>query len=315
MNDKPFDILIAGELNVDIIVTGDTVPEFGQVEKLVDDISVCAGSSSAIFAAAATRMGMRVLFASRVGDDLFGQFMIDALHQVGIDTSFIVRDPTIKTGVGIQLLRGQDRAMLTFLGSIGAVTTADVRPEFYHMARHLHVASPFLLTGLRPSMAQMMREAKKAGMTVSLDTNWDPENRWQLAGFFDCLDVFLPNENELRAISGKNTIEDGIREMEQRVPVLVVKQGRHGATGVCRGERLALDAFPVTVADTTGAGDSFDGGFLAGWLRGLSLRECLLLGLACGSLSTTQIGGFSGQPTWDQAVAYIRQHTTEDFGD
>jgi len=314
MKDRPFDILIAGELNVDVIVTGNALPEFGQVEKLVDDISVCAGSSSAIFAAAATRMGLRVLFASRVGDDLFGRFMVEALQQVGIDTSFVVRDPTIKTGVGIQLLHNQDRAMLTFLGSIGAVTPADVRPEFYSMARHLHVASPFLLTGLRPFMPQMMREAKKAGMTVSLDTNWDPENRWQLPGFFECLDVFFPNENELQAISGQNTIQNGIREMEQRVPVLAVKRGKDGATGISGGDRVEVEAFPVTVADTTGAGDSFDGGFLAGWLRGLPLKECLLLGLACGSLTTTQVGGFNGQPTWDQAVTYIRAHVTEEFG-
>lgn len=313
MKDRPFDILIVGELNVDIIVTGNALPEFGQVEKLVDDISVCAGSSSAIFAAAATRMGLRVLFVSRVGDDLFGQFMIEALQQVGIDTSFVVRDPTIKTGAGIQLLHNQDRAMLTFLGSIGAVTAADVRPEFYSMARHLHVASPFLLTGLRPYMPQMMRTAKQAGMTVSLDTNWDPENRWQLPGFFEYLDVFLPNENELLAISGKNNLQDSIQAMRQRIPVLVVKRGGDGATGVSGEDRVDLSVFPVTVVDTTGAGDSFDGGFLAGWLRGLPLEDCLRLGLACGSLTTTQIGGFNGQPTWDQAVAYIRAHDIEGF--
>ncbi len=313
MSGKPYDVLVVGELNVDLIVRGDVVPEFGQVEKLVDDFSVCAGSSSGIFAAAAAKMGLRVLYVSRVGDDLFGRFLIEAMERAGVDSRFIVRDPAIKTGVGILLSKGEDRAMLTYLGSIAAVTEADIHPEHLTMARHLHVSSPFLLTGLRPAMPELMRAAKEVGMTVSLDTNWDPQQRWELPGFYDHLDLFLPNESELKAITGRRDLEGAIAEMAQRVPLLVVKRGQKGAIAVRGEERLDLPAFPVDVVETTGAGDTFDGGFVAGWLRGVSLRSCTLLGSACGALTTTQLGAFNGQPTWDEAVAYVRHHLGEEI--
>jgi len=307
--DRPYDVLVVGEANPDIIVTGDVVPEFGQVEKLVDHLSVYAGGSAGIFAAGAARMGLRVLFASKVGDDLFGHFMIEALQGAGVDTSAIIVDPRIKTGSSIHLLQGTDRAILTFLGSIAAITPDNVNPAWYGQARHLHVASPFLLNALRPLMPEMMRKAREAGMSVSLDTNWDPSGCWELEGFFDCLDVFLPNENELKAITSKADLEEATCVMASRVPVLVTKRGAKGATAIVGDERVDVPAFPIRVVDTTGAGDTFDGGFLAGWLRGESLRQCLLLGAACGGLTTTQPGGFNGQPTWDEAVAFIREHT------
>ena len=303
--ERPYDLLVIGELNVDIILSGDVTPEFGQVEKLVDDLSLCAGSSSGIFAASAARMGLRVLYASKVGDDAFGHFMIAALQEAGVDTSLVRVDPAIKTGVTVILSKGQDRAMLTYLGSISALAGDDVDAAWYGLARHLHVASPFLLTGLRPAMPDMMRQAKEAGMSVSLDTNWDPNERWSLAGFFDHLDVFLPNENELTAITGETDLDSAIAQMAARVSVLVVKQGEKGALAVRGRDRVDVAAFPVDVVDTTGAGDTFDGGFLAAWLRGEPLRQCLLLGAACGALTTTQVGGFNGQPCWDEAVSYV----------
>jgi len=306
--DKPYDILIVGEANPDIIVTGDVVPEFGQVEKLVDHLSVYGGGSAGIFAAGAAKMGLRVLFASEVGKDLFGHFMLEVLQEAGVDTSAIRVNPGVQTGSSIHLLRGTDRATLTFLGSIALISAELVDPAWYSQARHLHVASPFLLSALRPAMPEMMRRAKEAGMTVSLDTNWDPRGRWELQGFFDYLDVFLPNENELKAIAGRSDLEEAIKAMASYVPVLVVKRGAEGALAICGQERVEVPAFPVRVVDTTGAGDSFDAGFLAGWLRGEPLRQCLLLGAACGGLTTTRTGGFNGQPTWDEALAFIHEH-------
>ncbi len=315
MNARPYDVLIVGELNVDIVLTGDVVPEFGQTEKLVDSLTVCAGSSSAIFAAAAAKLGLRVLFTGRVGDDLFGRFLIQSLETVGVETDRIMLDPDVQTGACVVLSRagGADRAMLTYLGSIAKVDERDVSPDLFYLARHLHVASPFLLKGLRAYMPEMMREAHATGMTVSLDTNWDPEQRWDTAGLFDELDLFLPNENELLAITRLQDAEQALNAMAARVSLLAVKRGERGAT-VCRGaERIDVPAVAVDVVDSTGAGDSFDAGFLAGWLNGLSLRGCGLLGSACGTLTTRYPGGFRGQPTWDEAAAFVRQRLHEEL--
>ncbi len=219
---RDYDLLVVGELNPDLILKGNVDPEFGQVEKLVDDFTVAPGGSSSIFAASAAKMGLKVLYASRVGDDIFGHYMIDALQAIGIDTRYVRVDPEIKTGATVILSRGQDRAMLTYLGSLSVISRRDVDPAWFSRVRHLHVASPFLLTGLRPHMPTLMREAKADGMTVSLDTNWDPEESWHLDGMFDHLDVFLPNEGELMAITGRSDLVAAIQMMAPQVPVLAV---------------------------------------------------------------------------------------------
>ena len=305
---RPYDILVVGELNVDIVIRGgDIVPRFGQTEKTVDDLSVNAGSSGAIFAVAAAKLGLRVLYGSVVGDDPFGHFMIAALKEAGVATAAIRVDSQVKTGASVILSKGNDRAMLTYLGSIAAMSEHDVDPDWFQQAHHLHVVSPFLMSGLRPYMPTMMGIAHQNGMTVSLDTNWDPEERWQLDGFFEDLNLFLPNEQELRAISGEASLEKAVAAQKARAETLVVKRGGQGAMAVRGKERIELPADCIDVADTTGAGDTFDAGFLSGWLRGMPLEQCLRLGIICGGMTATRIGGFNGQPTWEQALSRLRE--------
>lgn len=305
---RPYDVIVAGELNIDLVLKGDVVPEFGQVEKLVDDMTLAAGGSACIFAASAAKMGLKVLYISRVGDDPFGRYLLEQMRAVGVDVSRVVVDPHIKTGGTVILSKGQDRAMLTYLGSIGEVRYEDLGPDWRTLARHLHVASPFLLTKLRPDMPRMMREARQAGMTVSLDTNWDPSEAWQVDDLLEHLDVLIPNENELMALAGERDLERAAQAMAARVPLLVVKLGAEGAMALQGATRVRVPALPVEALDTTGAGDTFDGGFLAGWLRGEALERSVQLGVVCGGLTTTLIGGFNGQPTWDEAVAHLAAH-------
>ncbi len=306
--ERPYDVLVIGELNVDIILRGDVEPRFGQVEKLVDDMTLTPGSSAAIFAAGACKMGLRVLYVSVVGDDLLGHYMRDALRQVGVDDRHVAVDPALKTGATLILAKDDDRGMLTYLGSIAHVSARHLPPDWAALARHLHVASPFLLTALRPDLPGIMGAAKEAGMTVSLDTNWDPDETWLLDGFFDHLDLFLPNDAELRAISGEEDLDAALERMAARVPTVAVKCGAEGAMGAQGDVRERVAAYPVVVRSTTGAGDTFDGAFLAGWLRGEPLRRCLELGNAAGALTTTEVGGFNGQPTWEEALRFIAAH-------
>ncbi len=306
MSNRAFDLLVVGELNVDIMVKGNVEPTFGQVEKLVGSLEVCGGGSSAIFAAAAARLGLRVRFASIVGDDIFGRLMLDAMSAAGVDTSQVAVDPAISTGATIHLLRDDgDRAMLTDLGTIAEITSDLVDPEWYRTTQHLHLASPFLLQGLYPSMPGMLRRAKRSGMTTSLDTNWDPAERWRLSGFFEHLDILLPNENELLAIARQPDVEASLEAMLGRVPIVAVKQGAQGALGAQGTQRIQVPAFALDVQDTTGAGDTFDAGFLAAWLAGGTLEQALVLGAACAALTMRQVGGFNGQPDWEEALALI----------
>lgn len=312
MSHREYDLLVVGELNADIVVHGDVEPVFGQVEKIVDSLQVCGGGSAAIFAAGAARLGLKVLFTSIVGDDVFGRLMLDLLREAGVDVSHVIIDPALSTGATIHLVRSNgDRAMLTDLGSIPEITVDLVDPDWYYAARHLHVASPFLLEGLYPSMPGMMRRAKRAGMTVSLDPNWDPKERWNLRGFFEHLDIFMPNERELCAITRQSTLEAAAAQMAAQVPILAIKRGEKGALGVQGSQRVEVPALNIPVRDTTGAGDTFDAGFLAAWLAGGTLEQALVMGVACASLTITQPGGFNGQPTWEEALAFVASQAPE----
>lgn len=306
MRPRAYDLLIVGESNVDILVTGDTVPVFGQAEKLVDGITVTGGGSAAIAAAAASRLGLRVLYASVVGDDLFGRYMLEVMQAAGVDVSHVVIDPHVATGATIHLLSDDgDRAMLTYLGSIAHITPDLIDPGWYDAARHLHLVSPFLLSGVFPSMQAMAETAHRHGMTVSLDTNWDPAELWELGSLLEHVDILTPNQTELRALTGHTDLDAAIDAIVSRVPVLAVKQGVSGATGAQSTQRVHVPAFQVEAVDATGAGDTFDAGFLAAWLCGGTLTQSLLVGAAAAALGTTAYGGFDAQPDWTAVLSLI----------
>ncbi len=219
---KPFDLVVVGDICTDLILSGDVTPAFGQVEKLLDDATLVIGGSATIFACGAARLGLRVAFVGKVGDDVFGRFLLDALEVRGIDTSYIVRDPVVKTGQTIILSRGQDRAMLTYLGTIGALRYDEINLEILELARHVHMGSYFLLDNLIPEVPRLFAEAQRRGLTVSLDTNYDPAERWDsgLAAVLQHVDIFLPNETELTRIT--------------QTPDLAVRAGQGGTDGADR---------------------------------------------------------------------------------
>ncbi len=299
------DVAIVGELCVDLILSGDVTPAFGQAEKLIDDALLTIGSSSAIFACAAARLGLRVAFFGLAGDDLFGRFMVDALAARGIDTGGIVIDPAIKTGITVHLSRGVDRAMLTYSGSIGALRSGQIDLERVLQARHLHMGSYYLLDALRPNVPALFAAARARGLTVSLDTNFDPSGQWdggieQVLAEVDC---FLPNETEARAVARTQDWQAALDRLVEQVPLVVVKRGAAGAAGRHGAAYAEAQAPQVTVVDTTGAGDTFDAGFVYAYLAGWPLERALRFACICGALSTEGPGGTSAQPTLAEALA------------
>jgi sugar/nucleoside kinase (ribokinase family) len=303
---RPFDILVAGEINPDLILTGDVIPEFGQVEKLVDTAALTIGSSSAIFACGAARLGLRVAFIGVCGDDIFGRFMLGRMQERGVDVSHVIVRQGRGTGLSVILNRGADRAILTYPGLIAALRTSDIPEALLREARHLHVASYFLQTSLQSDLPDLFRLAQASGLTTSLDTNYDPSESW--TGFDELLsvtNVFLPNEREALSLSEEADIYAAAERLGRKVETLGIKLGSQGALGVRSSEKARVASVPVQVVDTVGAGDSFDSGFLYGYLNGWSLEKSLRLACVCGALSTQCAGGTDGQPTFDEALAFL----------
>jgi sugar/nucleoside kinase (ribokinase family) len=303
---KLYDILVAGEINPDLVLTGDVTPPFGQTEKLVDSASLSIGSSSAIFACGAARLGLKVGFIGVCGDDLFGHFMLDEMIRRQVDVDPVIVDASGNTGMSVILSTGTDRAILTHIGNMDRLCADQVTDELLARSRHIHVASYFLQTALQPGLPGLFRRAQDLGLTTSLDPNWDPAGKW--SGFDELLpyvNVFLPNEKEALALTGSANDEQALAHLVQKCPWVAVKLGPRGAIAGQGPETANSPALKVNVVDTTGAGDSFDGGFLYGYLNNWSVARALKLGAACGSLSTRKAGGTTAQATLEEALSYV----------
>ncbi|HVO44438.1 MAG TPA: sugar kinase [Aggregatilineales bacterium] len=302
-----FDIAVVGDLNVDLVLCGDVTPAFGQTEKLVDEATLTMGSSSAIFACGAARLGMRVASIGKIGDDEFGRFMLREMSGRGLDTAGVVIDPMLKTGVGVILSRPEDRAILTYLGSLAALSYADIDFSILERSRHLHIGAYFLLNALQPDVAALFRKARAAGLTVSLDTNYDPSGKWNshVSKALEAADIFLPNETEACAITGSSDPMAALNILAEHVPIVAVKLGPRGAAA--RWGREVVESAPpsIPVVDTTGAGDSFDAGFIYGYLKGWDLPAMLRFACICGALSTRAAGGTAAQATLSEALALM----------
>ncbi len=303
-------VLCAGEINVDLILQDRSAfPVLGK-EVLVEDSQLVLGSATAIMAMGLARLGTPVAFVGRVGDDVWGRYCLEAMAGRDIDLSRVIRGGALKTGVTVSITHPGDRALVTYLGAISALTGADVPDAAMAGLDHLHVSSFFLQEGLRPHLAELFARAHRAGLTTSLDTGFDPSGRWD-GGLRETLretDLLFPNEVELAALTGSEDPAEGLRRLGGGRTRVVAKLGKDGAAALDGGEVVRVPAYPVEAVDTTGAGDSFNAGFLHRWLAAAPLVECLRLGAACGALSTRGLGGTATQPTLAEAEALVRQH-------
>ncbi|MBN8656933.1 MAG: sugar kinase [Anaerolineae bacterium] len=301
-----YDLLVAGEINPDLILSGNVKPEFGQVEKIVDDAKLTVGSSSVIFACGAARLGLKVAFVGICGDDVFGRFMLAEMSKRGVDVSHVIIRADGQTGLSVILNQQSDRAILTHSGLIAELQASDVADSLLAQARHLHVASYFLQTKLQPDLPALFKRAHALGLSTSLDTNYDPSEKWM--GFDELLavtNVFLPNEAEAESLTGAENVEEAATRLGSKVEALAIKLGKDGALGMSKSQRVQVESIPVNVMDTVGAGDSFDAGFIYGYLNGWELEKSLRLACVCGALSTQQAGGTNGQPTLEEAMKYL----------
>jgi sugar/nucleoside kinase (ribokinase family) len=299
---KPdLDLVVIGDCNPDVLVLGaDVAPAFGQQEKLVDSISLVIGGSASITAVAAARLGLRVALIAAVGADPAGTFMLDQLAKEGVDVSAVAIRDDLPTAMTVALSRGGDRAILTALGAVASLTAADIPPALLTRARHVHASALFLLPdSLWPGLAAALAGARAAGVTTSLDTNWDPSQRWhdeRLSAVLAQADVLLPNEAEALALSGAADLDAAVPALLATGPKLVVKLGERGALCAESSARQRVSLPPVIPVDTTGAGDCFNAGLIAGLLQGLPLPAAAALGCAAGALSTRAPGGTSSAP-------------------
>jgi sugar/nucleoside kinase (ribokinase family) len=288
-----FDVSVIGELNLDLILYGLPQELVLEREHLAKELSITLGSSSAIFAHNFALLGNKVSFSSCIGSDPFGEICLKRLGESGVDISRVRRLQGKTTGLSVILPQRKQRFILTYPGTMYDMTDRELDLAYVFGAKHLHVSSYFLQKALRPQLIEIYRKAKEAGLTTSLDTNDDPEDRWsgEISLLLKYVDILLPNEREACKLAGTTDMEKAIETLSQKVSILVVKRGSQGA--IARAGKEKYSGYPpmVDAVDLVGAGDSFDAGFIHQFIRGAKVEECLKFGNIAGALSVTKAGG------------------------
>jgi sugar/nucleoside kinase (ribokinase family) len=287
------DISIAGELNLDLILYGLPQQLPTERELLGDGFALTLGSSSAILAHNLAVLGSNVGFITKVGEDALGSIALGRLKESGADLSRVVRDRGTGSGVTLILPHEHERHILTYPGTIFKLQFDDLDLEYLSSARHFHMSSLFLHRAMSDRIPELFRLMKNKGLSTSLDTNDDPDDRWEgpLHATLPYVDVLLPNEREVRKIAGIENLEEAIESLSQLVRIVAVKLGSKGAMAARGRERFSSPPVSVDVVDPVGAGDSFNAGFLHRYIHGADLAECLQYGNLAGAFSTTASGG------------------------
>ena len=304
---KKFDVIVVGELNIDLILNHiDSLPQVGK-EILASKMDLTLGSSSAIFASNLSSLGARVAFIGKVGKDIFGDMIIRDLEAKGVDTSMVIQSKELNTGATIVLNYDEDRAMVTHPGAMENLTMQDISREQIAQAKHLHFSSYFLQPGIQGDLPKLFKMAKEAGLTTSLDTQWDPLEKWNFdfEDLLPYLDVFLPNEKELLHLTGKEDLDAAIDFIRSPKTALIIKRGNEGSVAVTNGRINHLPPFlNKEVVDAIGAGDSFNAGFIYKYINNAPVEVCQEFGNLIGAISTTAPGG-TGAFTSQQHIAAI----------
>lgn len=305
-----FDVTIAGELNLDLILYG-LPPELSpEHELLADDMALTLGSSSAIVAHNLASLGSKVGFQSLIGEDPLGRIALERLARSGADTSRVRAMKSVGTGLSVILQRDGWRNILTYSGAISKLSLSDLDLDHLSNARHFHLSSYYLQSSLRRDVPELFRRLKSAGLTISLDTNDDPEGRFgdDVYEVLGLVDIFLPNQREACRIAGTDNLEAAAKKLSAIVPLLVIKTGAQGAIAVGNNERIDSAALKVEVVDPVGAGDSFDAGFLHAYLKGQSLNDCLSAANAAGALCATRAGGTEAFADRECRETFLRRY-------
>jgi sugar/nucleoside kinase (ribokinase family) len=298
-----FDILVAGEVYVDLILSGfDFWPQPGQ-EAFAKEYRREIGGGAAITACGLATLGTSTGVFAIAGRDHHA-WIASRLADKGVDTSLFTEDPVQPTGITVAVTGSRDRAFFTYAGANNGFADA-VRTMPLDGVRHVHLAwaPPW---DIAPALFATIH---RAGCTISLDAGW--HESWLCDGraieMLHAVDVFLPNENEAARLTCETDPDRMLKDFaEAGLHCVALKLGSEGSSLLCEGRIYYAAPHPARTIDTTGAGDCFDAGFLDAWLRGESPERCLALANICGALSTEAYGGIAGFPSRESLLKELK---------
>jgi sugar/nucleoside kinase (ribokinase family) len=309
MNKTGKRVLFVGDINVDLMMHG--LQSLPQVDREITctGFETTMGSTAVIAACAYAALGGQAAFLGLAGEDAYGDFMLDGMRAFGIDTARVLRTRDVNTGVTVNLIHDRTRSQVTYPGTIAAFDGDAVSDDVLDGFAHVHFAGPYQQVRFMPHIARLLQAARSRGLTTSLDPQWDQLEKWA------CMDVWMPlldylflNEDEARSISGQDSLESALPVLVGRTACPVIKAGRAGALLFVNGRVRRFPTYRAEVRDTTGAGDSFDAGWLYACIeRGLPLEESADFANAVAARSCLFSGGVNARSTCADIEAFQRR--------
>jgi sugar/nucleoside kinase (ribokinase family) len=308
-------VLFLGEINVDLILGGLESFPIPDREVLCHSFGKTIGSSTAICACVYASLGGDASFLGLAGKDEYGDFMVNGMADFGIETALVKRTSKVGTGVTINLIHGQNRTQVTYPGAI-----AEFGPDHFSFddlegCDHIHTGGPYPQTRLIGEISSILEFAGRNGITTSIDTQWDPSEQWShLQEWLPKLDFFFCNEDEAVSMTGAQSPEKACLKLNEWTACPAVKIGAQGVLIPHRNTVMRIPSPTIEVVDNTGAGDSFDAGFLFARLeKGMSPEKAAEFACGVAARSCTFVGGVNARSSFSDVIKFLGDHENDSF--
>ena len=307
------EIVCVGILVADVLGKPvDSLPEKGKLG-LVEKMSLQIGGCAANFVIDLARLGLKTTIIGKIGDDNFGKFILETLNSENVDATGLKIDKNVSTSASMVMISGDgERSILHSFGANAKFGFDDINLDVVKNSKILLIAGTFLMPEFDGEGTQkLLKYAKEHNVLCCMDTAWDSKGQWlkKIESSMQYLDWFMPSYDEAREMSSKTDPEEIVQFFHSRgVKNLIIKLGNEGCfvkPGNVKGYRVP--AFEkVSVIDTSGAGDSFCAGFIAGLYKGWDIAECAKFANAVGAHCIMQIGTTTGIKSIGETLEFIK---------
>ncbi len=305
---KKWDVFVYGDINIDLVVKDvERLPNPGE-EEFVEEMGTFIGGGAALFTMGLAKLGIRTVFQGCVGNDMYGTFIHRELQNLGVDDSLLEQSDSENTGISISFTTKRDRCFVSYLGTNSRIDLSRIDCKQLAQARHIHVTGYRGEENHETYLTNLRKYKEVSDLSISFDVGWDDTGVWspRIQELFPYIDILFMNESEALNYSRKESIDEALEFLSQGDRIAVIKCGKKGAVAKCQSKVYEKAAYSVICIDTTGAGDSFNAGFIASYLEGNTIERCLEYGNACGAFCVTALGGNQGFPRKSELEEFIK---------
>ncbi len=303
-NNKEYDILVVGDYCVDFIFTGlPSLPVLGNEIVSKQFVQTPGGTCNSVIAM--HRLGLNVGWMADFGNDTYSKFIIEKIAKEGIDQNLFVFHECPLRKITVSLSYSQDRAFIAYYDPDPFIP-AGIKLLPWVRGKLLYV--PGIYTG--PGALTNLKILHSRGIKICMDGNsseFHTLKEKKILKILSKLDLFMANTKELKQLTGISEPEHALQELGKITPIVVIKDGANGAYAIENGKIIHSPSINVEAVDTTGAGDSFNAGFIKAWITGHSINDCLQWGNIVGGLSTTEMGGIGRSILCAEVEKYLHK--------